>query len=131
MLILGGFPTVAAYGLYSSTYLIILFSLFKKLRLKNAIYSSGMMFASIAVAFLISSIPLLALSDSLSLIDLGYRSKISILDFPKDLALLVNPNLYSLLHVEKTMYAGIIAFALSLTFIFLFFKKMFHGKYGY
>ena len=123
MLILGGFPAVAAYGLYSSTLLMALFSFYEKLRLKNAIYLAGVMFASFGVAFLISSIPLLALSDALNLIDLGYRRGGSILNFPKDLVLFVNPHLYSSPLVEKTMYVGIIAFALSLISSFLFFKK--------
>jgi len=86
------------------------------------------MLASIAVAFLITSIPLLALYDALDLIDLGYRRGGTPFDAPKDLALFMNPHLHGLPRVEKTLYAGKIALALSLVSIFLFYKKKVSDK---
>jgi hypothetical protein len=123
MLLLGGFPAVAVYGLYSSMLFALLFSVYKKTTFKNAFYISGFMLTSIAVAFLITSIPLLALFDALDLIDLDYRSGGTPFIFPKDLALLFNPHLYISLGVEKTLYVGKIALILSITSIFLLYKK--------
>ena len=123
MLLLGGFPAVAVYGLYASVLFALFFSLYKRKTYKYALYISGFMLVSIAVAFLITSIPLLALFDALDLINLDYRSGGTSFVFPKDLALLFNPHLYASLGVEKTLYVGKIALALAMMSIFLLYKK--------
>ena len=128
MLLLGGFPAITVYGLYSSILFAILFSWYKKIAFKNAIYIGGIILASISIAFLITSIPLLAFFDAMSLIDLGYRNGGTPFVFPRDLALLFNPYLNGTLGVEKTLYVGKIALSLSMASIFLCYKKKVSDK---
>ena len=128
MLVLGGFPAVAAYGLYASILLAAVLSFENRNDIKNAAWSAGMMLTSIAAAFLIAAIPILALSEVLGFTNLEYRTGGTPFDFPKDLALFANSYLYGLPRVERTFYMGMVALALSLASFFLLFRKRLSKK---
>lgn len=114
LLILGGFPAVAAYGLGATVLLAAMLPWMLEGNLRETLRISGYTLAAIAIGFLVVAIPLLALSEIAGLVDLSYRQGGTRLDFPDDLKLLINPFAYGIPTVERTFYAGSVAFVLAL-----------------
>lgn len=113
-LILGGFPAVAAYGFYAATLFVALMALVYSRSLREYIYVSAGWALPVATGFFLTSVPLLALNETLSLIDLSYRHGGTSFQFPKDLVLLVNAFAQGLPRVERTVSVGFVACGFSL-----------------
>lgn len=128
MLILGGFPVVAAYALYASSILFVVLKLYQRVKLKELIQDGFLYFLAILSAFLLLAIPLLSLAEILSLTNLGYRRGGTPLKFPDDLMLFYNAYLYTIPRVERTLYVGVIAVFFSTLSAMLFFSSKFFHK---
>jgi len=130
MLVLGGFPAVAAYGLYSAGILSLLLLLaLLKYSLRKSLISLLLVFVCIAIAFMLVSIPLLGLKEMLSQMNLDYRTGGTWLKWVKDWQLFFNPYLYGLPSVERTLYSGLVATVLAvLTVVLLAGRKLACGK---
>lgn len=113
MLLLGGFPVVAAYGLYAAILLATVLSVLFTRDYRDAMKMAALILVAMVAGFLLSAIPLLALSEMLGLIDLRYRQGGTPLHFPGDLMLLLNPFVEGLPRVERTLYVGWIALMLA------------------
>lgn len=114
MLILGGFPAVAAYGLGAVVLLAAMLPGVLERNLREVLRTLGYTLAAIAIAFLVVAIPLLALSEIVGAVDLSYRQGGTSLVFPGDLKLLLDPFADGLPTVDRTFYAGAVAFVLAL-----------------
>jgi len=124
MLVLGGFPAVAAYGLYSAGILsvLLLFALLKY-PLRKSLISLLLVFTCITIAFMLVSIPLLGLKEMLSQMNLGYRTGGTWLKWTKDWQLFFDPYLYGLPSVERTLYSGLVATVFTVLTIVLFVSR--------
>ena len=111
-LILGGFPSVAAYGFYTFTLLLLIFSIHAPVRdwFKTSLAAGFAVFLS----FLITSLPLLAQIEFLSFFDLGYRTGGTPLSWPDHFRLFFDPYALGQPRVEFTLYSGKIALLLAL-----------------
>jgi hypothetical protein len=69
LMILGGFPAVAAFGFYSFALLVLVWNI-RKLFSKKMVLP----FVAVGIAFLIAALPLLSLVGSLSGVNLSYRA---------------------------------------------------------
>ncbi|NOQ94104.1 MAG: hypothetical protein GQ547_05645 [Methylophaga sp.] len=130
MLVLGGFPAVAAYGLYSAGILSLLLLLtLLKYSLRKSLISLLLVFVCIAIAFMLVSIPLLGLKEMLSQMNLDYRTGGTRLNWLKDWQLFFDPYLYGLPRVEGTFYSGggVVVLAI-LTIVLLVGRKLACGK---
>lgn len=124
MLLLGGFPAVAAYGLYAAALLSAMYLLYQWSSFKETLAKGGLLFAAIVAGFMLAAIPLLALYEFLGLLDLGHRRGGTNLNFPDDLYLLLDPNAYGLPRVEKTFYMGKFAIIMAaISPVLLFFHQ--------
>lgn len=114
LLITGGFPAVAAYGLYSAALLAVVLTGFAG-RNRGAMQAAVSLLFALVAGFLLAAIPLLALSEMLGLVNLDYRQGGTPFHFPQDLVLLVNPFVDGLPAVERTIHVGWVAFVLALS----------------
>lgn len=114
MLILGGFPAVAAYGLGAAALLAAMLPWLLERNLRETLLNSGYTLAAIAIGFLLAAIPLLALSEAVEAVDLSYRKGGTSLVFPSDFKLLIDPFASGLPTVERTFYAGTVALVFAL-----------------
>ena len=113
-LLLGGFPAVAAYGLYAVALLASLMTLVYTSSWPDAVRAAGLWAAAVAAGFMLAAIPLLALRELLGLLDLSYRHGGTSYLFPKDLMLLVDGFYYGVPRVEQTLYTGLPALVLGM-----------------
>ncbi|MGD9700701.1 hypothetical protein [Acinetobacter sp.] len=120
MLILGGFPAVAAYALYASSIFYFVFNICKKTKTRELIKDGLLYLLAVLSAFLLLAVPLLSLAEVLSLTNLDYRSGGTRLQFPNDLKLLYDAYADTLPRVERTLYVGTIALFLSALAVMLF-----------
>lgn len=129
LLLLGGFPVVSAYGLYAAA---LLAGMLLVPRALNHPYRSAwagvLYFASIGTAFLLASIPLLALLEVLDLTNLDYRHGGTAFLFPKDLLLLFKESLTGVPKVERTTYIGIVAVMMACCSLVPFLLGKFHER---
>lgn len=112
LLILGGFPSVAAYGLYAFVLLIPV--LMAGMPWRPGIAAGVAAGAAVALGFLLSALPLLAQVEFLSLFDLGYRSAGTALSWTEHYRLFVDPRARGVPRVEFTFHVGWIALLLTL-----------------
>lgn len=118
MMIAGGFPAVAAYGLYSVLLMSLVFSLRNKLGLKPGFHAASKLVIAIFTAFALLAIPLFGLAEMLSFSYLGPRGGGTAFKFPTDLALLVDPQPEGGHRVEKTLYVGVVALLFTLASLY-------------
>lgn len=123
MLILGGFPAVAAYALYAASILFVVLKIYQKVKVKELIQDGLLYLLAILSAFMLLAIPLLSLAEILSVTNLGYRNGGTPLKFPGDLSLLYDAYIYTIPRVEKTFYVGIVAVFLATLAAMLFFTS--------
>jgi hypothetical protein len=116
MLLLGGFPVVAAYGLYSGVLLALILLLFVQRPVISRVKVGLVTLSSILIGFGLAAVPLLGLHEMLSLQDLSYRRGRG-LDFGSEWMLIFNPYLHGLPRVGSTVYSGLIATAMALAVI--------------
>ena len=118
LMILGGFPAVAAFGFYSFSLLVLVWNVppFRGSsraatdvrRVKLLLKKTGLPFLAVGIAFLMAAIALLPLADSLSGVNLSYRSGGGTPFSIRDMLLFFfyeNPP-----RVERTAYIGIPVF---------------------
>ena len=129
LLLLGGFPVVSAYGLYAAA---LLTGMLLVPRAVNHPYRSAwagvLYFAAIGTAFLLASIPLLALLEVLEMTNLESRHGGTAFLFPQDLRLLYKASVNGILRVERTAYAGIVATVMAFGSLAPFLFRKFHER---
>lgn len=113
-LLLGGFPAVSAYGLYSVALLALFMTIRHSISVVDALRSISLWASTIIVGFMLCAIPLFALSEMLHLTDLSYRIGGTAYQFPQDLLLLIDAFHDGLPRVERTLFVGGVSLILSL-----------------
>lgn len=113
-LVLGGFPSVAAFGLYAwALFMLFLHRDGQTLRQWfTLVVLAGL---AILAGFLLASLPLLAQWEFLQQFDLGYREGgDTVLDWQEHWPLFFDPDALGMPRVETTIYMGVVAMGLAL-----------------
>lgn len=130
MLILGGMPAVAAYGLYVVAFLALCFPFIRKPPQDNMFRALLVPFLSIGIAFLLCSSAVYGLYEVLIQIDLTKRLEEIGTAFAswRDLWLFINPYPNGLPRVEKTLYTGWLALLFAAVVTVSFFVRRYRGS---
>jgi hypothetical protein len=124
LLIMGGFPSVAAYGFYSVILLIPFLILSNQFSIKKLIFINFFFGISILISFLIVAVPLLHMVEFLSTFDLSYRKGGTVFKSLKDLFLLIKIS-----GVERNLFIGFIAIIFSAISLSIFFDKKYKKEF--
>ncbi len=113
LMMLGGFPAVAIYGIYAVVLLLAVWHFTAARGARESSLGAMAVLAAIGLAVVICAWPIAGLRELLAGVDLSSRTGGTSLVFPEDLLTFVAPLHPASRDVERTAYAGLLAASLA------------------